>query len=67
MSVDGRGQMVLPKDVREMAGIGADSKLAVVAWKCGEEFCCLGLVKAEDLAEEVRRSYGPLLREIVRG
>ena len=32
ISVDDRGQMVLPKEVREKAGINAGDKLAVVSW-----------------------------------
>ncbi|MCJ2562808.1 MAG: AbrB/MazE/SpoVT family DNA-binding domain-containing protein, partial [Candidatus Thermoplasmatota archaeon] len=30
VSIDERGQMVLPKDIRDRAGIGAGDKLAVV-------------------------------------
>jgi antitoxin PrlF len=66
VTVDGRGQMVLPKEVREKAGIKAGAKLAVVAWNKGDQLCCLSLVPAGDLAEQVRKAYGPLLREITR-
>ena|SRR5689334_23054734 len=66
VSVDGRGQMVLPKEVREKAGLKGGDKLAVVMWNKGDEFCCLSLVPAADLAEQVRRAYGPLLREITK-
>lgn len=66
VSVDGRGQMVLPKEVRESFGIDAGDKLAVVVWKREEKACCLTLHKADELAEGLRRAYGPLLQEIVR-
>jgi antitoxin PrlF len=66
VTVDGRGQMVLPKEVREKAGIKAGDKLAVVAWNKGEQVCCLSLVPAGDLADAVRKAYGPLLREITK-
>ena len=66
IGIDGRGQMVLPKDVREMAGLKAGDKLAVVAWKKGGEVCCLSLVPASGLEDAVRRAYGPLLREMGR-
>jgi antitoxin PrlF len=66
VSVDGRGQMVLPKEVREKFGLSADARLAVVSWKRGSEPCCLTLLKADELGEAVRRAYGPLLHEIVR-
>jgi AbrB family looped-hinge helix DNA binding protein len=64
IGIDGRGQMVLPKEVRDSVGIKAGDKLAVVSWKRGDEVCCLSLVPASALEESVRRAYGPLLREI---
>lgn len=66
VSVDARGQMVLPKDVRERAGIGPDQKLALLSWTKEGELCCLTLQKADDLAEVVRRTYGPLLAASIR-
>jgi antitoxin PrlF len=67
VSLDGRGQMVLPKDVRELFGFQANEKLAVVAWRRNDTPCCLTLMKVDELAEAVRQTYGPVLREIVRG
>jgi AbrB family looped-hinge helix DNA binding protein len=64
VAVDGRGQMVLPKSVRDKAGIKAGERLAVVAWRKGENVCCVSLIPAGELAESVRRAYGPLLREV---
>jgi len=66
VSVDSRGQMVLPKEVREMAGFRPDQKLAIVSWMKGNNLCCLTLQKADDLAEVVRRAYGPLLSTAIR-
>ena len=67
VSVDVRGQMVLPKDVREKFGIGADDRLAVVSWERGGRPCCLTLLRADELADAVRRTYGPVLGDAVRG
>lgn len=58
--------MVLPKEVRELAGLKAGDKLAVVSWKQDDVVCCLSLVPAKALEDSVRRAYGPLLREIAR-
>jgi len=33
ISVDERGQMVLPKEIREKACIQAGDKLAIISWK----------------------------------
>lgn len=66
LSVDERGQMVLPKEIREKAGIKAGDKLALVAWDKDGEFCCLTLVKANLLAGMVRDKLGPVLGGLVR-
>ncbi len=66
VAVDGRGQMVLPKEVREMFGVNAGDKLALVSWTRGGEPCCLTLTKAGDLAEAVRSAYGPILKDLIR-
>ncbi len=48
VSVDERGQMVLPKDIRDKAGICPGDKLVVIAMKRDGKFCCLSLIKAQD-------------------
>jgi bifunctional DNA-binding transcriptional regulator/antitoxin component of YhaV-PrlF toxin-antitoxin module len=58
--------MVLPKDLRDQARIRPNDKLAVVAWKKGEDVCCLMLVKVDAIAEALRTTFGPMLSEIVR-
>jgi AbrB family looped-hinge helix DNA binding protein len=63
VTVDGRGQLVLPKETREKAGIKAGDKLAVVSWKKDGEVCCIALLKAEGLAGMVKGFLGPLISE----
>jgi antitoxin PrlF len=65
ISVDERGQMVLPKEIRKAAGIRAGDKLAVVIWKKGLEVCCMSLVKVEALTGMVKGMLGPLMKELV--
>ncbi len=65
VTIDGRGQLVLPKETREKAGIKAGDKLAVVSWKKDGEVCCVALIRAEGLAEMVKGFLGPVLKEIV--
>ena len=64
VSVDERGQMVLPKEIREKADIRAGDKLAVIAWEGGGEICCLTLVKAGALAEMAKALLGPRMKEM---
>ena len=65
VSIDERGQMVLPKDIRDRAGIGAGDKLAVVTWEKGDEICCITLIKVEDLEEMVKGHLGPVMKDVL--
>ena len=64
LSVDDRGQMVLPKEIRDRARIGAGDKLALVTWEAGGQVTCISLVKADVLADMLRVYLGPLVKEI---
>jgi AbrB family looped-hinge helix DNA binding protein len=66
ISVDERGQMVLPKEIREKAGIRAGDKLAVVTWEKDGEVCCISLIKVEGITEMVKGVLGPMMKEILR-
>jgi antitoxin PrlF len=64
ISIDDRGQMVLPKEIRDKAKIHAGDKLAVVSWEKDGEVCCISLIKVSDLAEMVKDMLGPVMSEI---
>jgi len=64
VSVDERGQMVLPKDLRDKANIKAGDKLAVVSWGQDGGVACLALIKVDDLSSLVRQMLGPVFKEI---
>ncbi|RPI93215.1 MAG: AbrB/MazE/SpoVT family DNA-binding domain-containing protein [Spirochaetales bacterium] len=61
LGVDERGQMVIPKELREKAGIGPGDRLAVVSWEKDGEVCCLTFIKADHLTGMVREFLGPLV------
>lgn len=67
LCVGDRGQMVLPKELREKANIGAGDKLAVISWEKDGKVCCISLVKAEDFTEMVKGLLGPMMKEIIAG
>ena len=67
VSVDERGQMVLPKDIRERAGIRPGEKLAVVSWEQRGKVCCISLVKAAALTQSVHSLLGPMMEELAPG
>jgi antitoxin PrlF len=67
VSVDERGQMVLPKEIRKRAKIRPGDKLAVVSsWGKDGELCCISLIKAENLAGMVKDLLGPAMKEIIK-
>jgi antitoxin PrlF len=63
VSVDDRGQMVLPKDIREKAQINTGDKLALISWERNGSVCCLALMKVENLSGMVKDVLGPLMHE----
>jgi antitoxin PrlF len=67
LSVDERGQMVLPKDVRQKAGIGTGDKLALISWEREGEVCCLALMKVGNLSGMVQEVLGPLVLNMNEG
>ena len=65
ISIDDRGQMVLPKEIRDRAEIRAGDKLAVISWEKDGEVCCISLIKAESLADMVKGMLAPVMKEIL--
>lgn len=65
LTVDSKGQLLLPKDLRERAEIHPGDRLVAIAG-CSEEgrICCLILVKAEELEKNVKETIGPMLKEV---
>ncbi len=64
VGVDDRGQMVLPKEVREKLGIRAGDKLAVVMMERRGKPCCVTLIRADALADTVKEMIGPFSEQV---
>ena len=64
ISVDERGQMVLPKEIREKADIRAGDKLALATWEKQGRVCCFVLIKAGEFGDMVKGLLGPLMKEM---
>jgi antitoxin PrlF len=65
VTIDERGQMVLPKELRERAGIKAGDKLAVTSWQRDGKVCCIALIKAGSLEPLVKGVLGPVMKDIL--
>ncbi len=64
ITMDAKGQIVLPKDLREKANIKPNEKLAVVACEKNGEVCCITMVKADRLIGAVTKTLSPLLKAV---
>lgn len=67
VSVDERGQMVLPKEVRAKAGLNPGDKLALITWERDGAVCCMSLVKNDALMDMVREFMGPFAQDLLGG
>lgn len=66
ITIDERGQMILPKELREKAKIKAGDKLAVLSWDKDGEICCISLVRADDLSGMLKDFLSPVVSEILK-
>ena len=64
ISMDVKGQIVLPKDLREKANFKPNEKIAVVTCEKEGEICCIMMLKAEKLQGAVTKTLGPLLEAV---
>lgn len=64
VSVDDRGQMVLPKELRQRANINAGDKLAVISMEREGKVCCITLIKAGEFEGMVKNFLGPMMKEM---
>jgi len=64
VTMDVKGQIVLPKDLREKANFKPNDKIAVIASEKDGEVCCIMLLKAERLAGAVTKTLDPLLKGV---
>jgi len=66
LTVDERGQMILPKEIREKAGIKAGDKLALISCEKEGKIECITLLKADKLTEQLKKTLGPILKDIIK-
>jgi antitoxin PrlF len=66
ITMDAKGQIVLPKDLREKAKFKPNDKIALVASEKDGEVCCIMMIKAERLAGAVTKTLAPLLQGVTK-
>jgi len=65
ITIDNRGQTVLPKEIRDKMKIHAGDKMAVISCEKDGEVFCLSLMKVEKLAEFAKGMLGPVMKNIM--
>jgi len=65
VAMDSKGQIVLPKDIREKAKLKPGDKLAIVACEKEGEVCCIVMLKTEGLGEAVSKVLSPALKQVI--
>jgi len=66
ITMDAKGQIVLPKDLREKANFKPNDKIAIVTCEKNGEVCCIMMIKAERLVGAVTKTLGPLLKGVTK-
>ena len=61
VTVDSKGQFVLPKDLREKAGFEPNGKIALVSFEEKGKVYCVLLIKTEKLSEAVTKALSLFL------
>ncbi len=63
VTVAAKGQIVLPKALRENANIKPNDKLAIIGMEQGETICCIVLLKADTLGNSVKCMLEPIFNQ----
>jgi len=66
ISIDERGQMVLPKEIRDRGNINPGDKFAVISWEKEGAICCISLIRVEELSDMVKNMLGPLMTGVIQ-
>ena len=64
VSVDAKGQIVLPKELREKAKIKPNDKLAIIGFQRDNEICCIVMLKVDALENTVKNLLGPVFKNV---
>lgn len=66
LSIDERGQMVIPKDIRDKAGIKPGDKLAAISWEREGEVICISLIKADNFIGMIKGFLSPFFNDFLK-
>jgi antitoxin PrlF len=61
VTVDERGQFVLPKELRERAGIKPGERMVLLSWGKNGTISCFTLMKADSLDKPIQAYLSPIM------
>jgi AbrB family looped-hinge helix DNA binding protein len=64
VTVDAKGQIVLPKELREKAKIKPNDKLAIIGFQHDSEVSCIVMLKVDALESTVKNLLGPVFKNV---
>ena len=64
VTIDDRGQIVLPKELRKKMNLKSGDKFAAVSAEKGGKVCCIALVKMEEFGGMVKVVMRPMMKDI---
>ncbi len=64
VTIDSRGQIVIPKELRDRAGITDGDRLMLMSTIEGGRVCCISLMKADRSNPMVKEMLRPVLKVI---
>ena len=70
VSLDERGQIIIPKDVRKKLKLESGDKFALMTYGTNDgsgSSCCITLVRTDQLKGMVQQVLGPMFSEIIDG
>lgn len=66
ITVDSKGQLLLPKDLREKADFRPNSKIAILTIEKEGKIHCVLMIKAEGLSGAVSNALSPVLKDDIK-
>ena len=66
VTMNSKGQIVLPKSLREKSGFKPNGKIALMTFEKGGEICCILMINAEKLGDPVIKALGPMIEDIIK-
>lgn len=64
ITIDGRGQVVIPKELRDRAGIAEGDRLMVMSTMEDGKVCCISLMRVDRSDTMVKEMLKPVLKGI---